>query len=66
MLPVARAVGHKITTIEGLDPEGGHPHKMVFIGLSGGELCRGLLNKAENGGRDLHALREHLDDKLVL
>lgn len=41
-------------------------HKMVFIGLSGGELCRGLLNKAENGGRDLHALREHLDDKLVL
>jgi len=41
-------------------------HKMVFIGISTGELCRGLLNKAENGGRDLHALREHLDDKLVL
>jgi hypothetical protein len=41
-------------------------HKMVFIGLSGGELCRRLKNKAENGGRDLAALREHLDDKLVL
>jgi cytochrome c5 len=41
-------------------------HKMVFIGLSGGELCRQLKNKAENGGRDLAALREHLDDELVL
>jgi hypothetical protein len=41
-------------------------HKMVFLGLSAGELCRGLVNKAENGGRDLHGLREHLDDKLVL
>jgi len=41
-------------------------HKMVFIGLSAGELCRQLKNKAENGGRDMAALREHLDDKLVL
>jgi hypothetical protein len=41
-------------------------HKMVFIGLSGGELCRQLKNKAENGGRDLAGLRHHLDDKLVL
>jgi hypothetical protein len=40
-------------------------HKMVFIGLSGGELCRQLKNKAENGGRDLAGLRHHLDDKLV-
>lgn len=41
-------------------------HKMIFIGLSGGELCRRLKDKAENGGRDLAALREHLDDELVL
>jgi hypothetical protein len=42
-------------------------HKMVFIGLSGGELCRGLKNKKENGGKDLPALLEHVrDDKLVL
>ena len=25
VLPAARAAGHKITTIEGLDPQGGHP-----------------------------------------
>jgi hypothetical protein len=42
-------------------------HKMVFIGLSGGELCRRLKDKAENGGKDLPALLEHVrDDKLVL
>lgn len=41
-------------------------HKMVFIGLSGAELCRGLKDEKENGGRDLVALREHLDDELVL
>ena len=41
-------------------------HKMVFIGLSGGELCRRLKDKSENGGRDLAALRHHLDDELVL
>jgi hypothetical protein len=41
-------------------------HKMVFIGLSGGELCRRLKDKAENGGRDLAGLREHLDSGLVL
>lgn len=41
-------------------------HKMVFIGLSGAELCRNLKNKEENGGRDLAGLRHHLDDKLVL
>jgi len=41
-------------------------HKMIFIGLSGGELCRQLKNRKENGGRDLAALRHHLDDKLVL
>jgi len=41
-------------------------HKMVFIGMSGGDLCRQLKNKAENGGRDMAAMREHLDSKLVL
>lgn len=41
-------------------------HKMVFIGMSGGDLCRQLKNKSENGGRDMAAMREHLDSKLVL
>ena len=42
-------------------------HKMVFIGLSGAELCRGLKNQEENGGKDLDALLEHVNhDKLVL
>ena len=42
-------------------------HKMVFIGLSAGDLCRGLKNRAENGGRDLAALLKHnAEDKLVL
>jgi hypothetical protein len=42
-------------------------HKMVFIDLSGGELCRGLKNQAENGGKDMAALLEHVrGDKLVL
>jgi hypothetical protein len=41
--------------------------KMVFIGLSSGELCRTLKNKKANGGKDLAALVEHVDhDKLVL
>ena len=42
-------------------------HKMIFIGLSGAELCRGLKNQKENGGKDLDALLEHVShDKLVL
>lgn len=42
-------------------------HKMVFIGLPAGELCRGLKNQEENGGKDLAALLEHVShDKLVL
>jgi hypothetical protein len=42
-------------------------HKMVFIGLSGGDLCRRLKDKTENGGRDLAGLLAHVrDDKLVL
>jgi hypothetical protein len=42
-------------------------HKMVFINLSAGELCRVLKNKEENGGKDMAALLEHVRaDKLVL
>lgn len=41
--------------------------KMVFIGLSSGDLCRTLKDKKANGGKDLAALLEHVShDKLVL
>lgn len=41
--------------------------KMVFIGLSSGDLCRGVKNPKANGGRDLDTLLEHVsNDKLVL
>lgn len=41
--------------------------KMVFIGLSSGELCRGLKDMTSNGGKDLAALTKHVDsDGLVL
>ena len=33
VLPVARAVGHSITTIEGLDPQGGHPVQRAWAEL---------------------------------
>src|SRR3954449_10275609 len=33
VLPVSRAVGHRITTIEGLDPEGGHPVQRAWAEL---------------------------------
>jgi hypothetical protein len=42
-------------------------HKMVFIGLSGGDLCRTIKDPAKNGGRDFKALLKHVgEDKLVL
>jgi hypothetical protein len=42
-------------------------HKMVFINLPSGELCRRLKDTRENGGKDLAALLQHMrDDKLVL
>ncbi|MGH9382021.1 MAG: hypothetical protein ACRD2Z_15610 [Thermoanaerobaculia bacterium] len=42
-------------------------HKMVFIGLPGAELCAGIKNRRENGGKDLDALVEHVsEDALVL
>jgi hypothetical protein len=41
--------------------------KMVFIGLSSGDLCRTVKDKSQNGGKDLEALLEHVShDKLVL
>ena len=40
---------------------------MIFIGLSSGELCRGLKDPTRNGGKDLAALTKHVDsDGLVL
>ena len=41
--------------------------KMVFIGLSSGDLCRRLKDPNENGGRSLELLVRHVsDDQLVL
>jgi hypothetical protein len=41
--------------------------KMVFLGLSSGELCRTLKDPKANGGKDLRALLEHVGhDGLVL
>jgi hypothetical protein len=41
--------------------------KMVFIGLSSGELCRGLKDVRANHGMSLDALLRHVrEDKLVL
>ncbi len=41
--------------------------KMVFIGLSGADLCNRIKDPEQNGGRDLQAMFEHIDkDKLVL
>ena len=39
--------------------------KLVFVGLSPGELCKRLIDPAQNGGKDLAALRAHLDTPLV-
>jgi hypothetical protein len=42
-------------------------HKMVFIGLSEGELCATIKDPKRNGGRDMAALIEHVShDQLVL
>jgi len=41
--------------------------KMVFIGLSGAELCATIKDPRRNGNRDLAALLEHVShDRLVL
>ena len=39
---------------------------MVFVGVEAGALCEQIKDPARNGGKDMHALREHLDDPLVL
>ncbi len=42
-------------------------HKMVFIDKSTADLCKGLKDTRENGGKDLAALLEHVrSDGLVL
>jgi hypothetical protein len=38
---------------------------MVFVGMSPRALCEQLKDPVRNGGRDLAALRTHLDDPLV-
>jgi hypothetical protein len=39
--------------------------KLVFVGVTPGELCRRLIDPAQNGGKDMAALRAHLDTPLV-
>jgi len=42
-------------------------HRMVFVGLASGELCRRLKDTSQNGGKDLEALVHHVSsDPLVL
>jgi hypothetical protein len=42
-------------------------HKMIFVGLGSGELCRRLKDTSMNGGKDLDALVHHVSsDPLVL
>ncbi len=43
----------------------GPEQKLVFAGVAAGELCRRLIDPAQNGGKDLAALRAHLDTPLV-
>jgi hypothetical protein len=40
--------------------------KMVFVGRSARELCEQIKDPATNGGKDMAALRKHLDTPLVL
>ncbi|WP_437580679.1 hypothetical protein [Sorangium sp. So ce887] len=39
---------------------------MVFVGVAPGALCEQIKDPARNGGKDMAALRVHLDDPLVL
>lgn len=39
--------------------------KLVFVGLSPRALCEQIKDPARNGGKDMPALRTHLDDPLV-
>jgi hypothetical protein len=40
--------------------------KLVFVGVPSGALCEQIKDPARNGGKDMAALRVHLDDPLVL
>jgi hypothetical protein len=40
--------------------------KMVFVGMSPRALCEQTKDPARNGGKDMAALRTHLDDPLVV
>jgi hypothetical protein len=39
--------------------------RLVFVGVPPGALCEQIKDPARNGGKDMAALREHLDDPLV-
>jgi cytochrome c5 len=39
--------------------------KLVFVGMAPGALCGQIKDPARNGGKDMAALRAHLDDPLV-
>jgi cytochrome c5 len=40
--------------------------KLVFVGVAPGALCEQIKDPARNGGKDMTALRAHLDDPLVV
>lgn len=39
--------------------------RLVFVGLTPHDLCEQVKDPARNGGKDMGALRQHLDDPLV-
>jgi len=39
--------------------------KLVFVGMSPHALCEQIKDPRHNGGKDMAALREHLDTPLV-
>jgi hypothetical protein len=39
--------------------------RLVFVGVAPGALCEQIKDPARNGGKNMAALREHLDDPLV-
>jgi hypothetical protein len=40
--------------------------RLVFVGVAPGALCEQIKDPAHNGGKDMTALRVHLDDPLVV
>jgi hypothetical protein len=40
--------------------------RLVFAGVAAGALCEQVKDPAHNGGKDMTALRAHLDDPLVV